>query len=204
MNLTKVQKLAGILHREQLRKDNVTPYITHPIEVMTMLRDELKCDDPIMLAAALLHDVLEDCDINGTVLFLQLIEECEASHVQAAQTMSLVEQVTNTDNKYGFHSIYNRKIRKGIENQKFAYSSWQAAAIKSCDRICNIRTIDDMDDDDFKRLYFRESIALLDTLLRNLGPLIGERPVARKAFGVVIRQIIEIEKWNKENGNVQN
>jgi len=47
-------------HQHQLRKDGVTPYVAHPIRVMMVLRDVFGIDDEEVLAAAVLHDVIED------------------------------------------------------------------------------------------------------------------------------------------------
>lgn len=53
--------LAARAHRHQIRKDGRTPYIAHPVRVALLLRHEWGCDDGVVLAAALLHDVIEDC-----------------------------------------------------------------------------------------------------------------------------------------------
>ena len=57
-------KLAAKYHQHQLRKDGATPYICHPIRVALTVRQEFGEDDATLLAAALLHDVIEDttCD----------------------------------------------------------------------------------------------------------------------------------------------
>lgn len=47
-------------HEGQVRKDGRTPYIEHPKAVMAIVRDEFEVDDPDVLAAALLHDTIED------------------------------------------------------------------------------------------------------------------------------------------------
>ena len=47
-------------HAGQLRKDNSTPYIAHPFRVMTILATVFQVDDPEVLAAAALHDTIED------------------------------------------------------------------------------------------------------------------------------------------------
>lgn len=47
-------------HEGQFRKDGKTPYIEHPKAVMAIVRDEFGVDDPDVLAAALLHDTIED------------------------------------------------------------------------------------------------------------------------------------------------
>lgn len=52
--------VAARAHAGQVRKDGITPYIAHPIRVALIVRQEFGCDDPACLAAALLHDVIED------------------------------------------------------------------------------------------------------------------------------------------------
>ena len=46
-------------HRAQMRGDGRTPYIAHPVRVALTIAMLFKCDDPEVIAAALLHDVLE-------------------------------------------------------------------------------------------------------------------------------------------------
>src|SRR5262245_12163749 len=47
-------------HRNHLRKDKETPYFSHPVRVCLVVRHVFGFDDPRMLAAALLHDTIED------------------------------------------------------------------------------------------------------------------------------------------------
>ncbi|MDR0392323.1 MAG: HD domain-containing protein [Planctomycetaceae bacterium] len=57
------QKAAGLaakFHKEQLRKDGQTPYFSHPSRVALTLSHLFHINDPVILAAALLHDVIED------------------------------------------------------------------------------------------------------------------------------------------------
>ncbi|MBM6870099.1 HD domain-containing protein [Pseudoflavonifractor phocaeensis] len=65
--------LARQLHDGQHRKDG-TPYIAHPLKVCSTLIS-YGIDDDVTLAAALLHDVLEDCGdrlpLGGRELVLQ-------------------------------------------------------------------------------------------------------------------------------------
>ena len=49
-------------HRSQTRADGVTPYFSHVTRVAFVLRDLYGVDDPVALAAAFLHDTLEDTD----------------------------------------------------------------------------------------------------------------------------------------------
>jgi (p)ppGpp synthase/HD superfamily hydrolase len=54
---------AAIAHKNQRRKNaEATPYINHPIEVMYLLSNA-GVTDPDILAAAVLHDTIEDCGV---------------------------------------------------------------------------------------------------------------------------------------------
>src|SRR5438128_2307110 len=51
---------AARAHQGQLRKDGITPYVSHVFRVCLVLRDIFGIDDPSALMAALLHDTIED------------------------------------------------------------------------------------------------------------------------------------------------
>ena len=56
-------------HRDQRRKDKeASPYINHPIELAHVLWDEGEIRDPLVIAAALLHDTLEDTEDRKSVV----------------------------------------------------------------------------------------------------------------------------------------
>lgn len=51
---------AARAHRHGTRKDGATPYIAHPFRVAMTVRDVFGCGDAAAVAAALLHDTIED------------------------------------------------------------------------------------------------------------------------------------------------
>ena len=51
---------AARAHRHHLRKDGRTPYASHVFRVCLVLRHVFGVEDPDALAAALLHDTIED------------------------------------------------------------------------------------------------------------------------------------------------
>lgn len=51
---------AARAHREHLRRDEGTPYFSHPARVAMIVAVRFGCDDETVLAAAFLHDVIED------------------------------------------------------------------------------------------------------------------------------------------------
>lgn len=59
-------KLAATKHQHQLRKDHQTPYISHTVRVVLTLQHIFGISDPVIHAAALLHDTIEDtaCDFD--------------------------------------------------------------------------------------------------------------------------------------------
>jgi guanosine-3',5'-bis(diphosphate) 3'-pyrophosphohydrolase len=54
--------LAGRAHRHQIRKDKQTPYVTHPMRVALTIACVFGFTEDEILAAALLHDTIEDTD----------------------------------------------------------------------------------------------------------------------------------------------
>jgi guanosine-3',5'-bis(diphosphate) 3'-pyrophosphohydrolase len=81
-------KFAAAKHKGQTRKDGKTPYITHPVQVASILSREAKVTDPVILLSALLHDTLEDTDTS--------YEELEAEF--GKEVANLVLEVTNNPN----------------------------------------------------------------------------------------------------------
>ncbi|MEM9559040.1 MAG: HD domain-containing protein [Planctomycetota bacterium] len=47
-------------HTGQTRRDGQTPYASHVVRVMMTVRDTFGCEDGVALAAAALHDTIED------------------------------------------------------------------------------------------------------------------------------------------------
>src|SRR5687767_332787 len=64
---------AATAHRDQFRKGTGTPYIVHPVGVMLLLIQAGETD-PELLAAALLHDTLEDAGVTVDALRAQFGE----------------------------------------------------------------------------------------------------------------------------------
>lgn len=58
--LVKAAAFAAYKHRDQRRKVGDIPYVNHPLAVARTLAAEGGVDDPVTLAAAMLHDTVED------------------------------------------------------------------------------------------------------------------------------------------------
>jgi len=109
-------------HRHQRRKDaQASPYINHPIELTTLLR-EAGIGDPVVLCAALLHDTIEDTDTT---------EEELRRHFGAEIAETVLEV---TDDKR-----LARADRKRLQIEHAAHISDRAKLVKLADKICNLR-----------------------------------------------------------------
>ena len=112
-------------HSQQKRKDkNQSPYINHPIAVAQTLSSIGKINDPEILAAALLHDTLEDT----TTTEDELIENF------GERVCNLVKEVTD-DKSLPKDERKQRQIDHAKE------ISQGAALIKLGDKISNVTDI---------------------------------------------------------------
>jgi GTP diphosphokinase / guanosine-3',5'-bis(diphosphate) 3'-diphosphatase len=110
-------------HRDQRRKGaDASPYINHPIAVANVLANEAGITDPTILAAALLHDTIEDTDTTA--------EELESEF--GSKIAAIVVEVT--DDK-----ALEKTVRKQLQIEHAATLSQAAQLVKFADKICNIR-----------------------------------------------------------------
>lgn len=79
--------MASKLHQHQMRKDGVTPYISHLTRVSHVLSNVFGCKDPVVIAAGILHDAIEDT----TADFDEIAEGTspEVAHLVAALTKDM-------------------------------------------------------------------------------------------------------------------
>lgn len=134
----------------QTRKYTGMPYITHPGEVVAILRGIRSTTIP-MLCAAWLHDTVED--VPG-MTFDRIESEL------GAEVANLVREVT----KISKPADGNRNTRKAIDRAHYAAASPQGQSIKVADIISNISTLPDLDPD-FAEVYLCEAAQLLDSLV---------------------------------------
>ena len=123
--ILKAAHFAAQKHRDQRRKnEDASPYINHPISVAKIISEIGNIEDPEVLAAALLHDTLEDTSTTRE----ELIENF------GQRVCSLVEEVS--DDK-----ILPRQTRKDLQIQHAPQLSEGAVLIKLGDKISNVTDI---------------------------------------------------------------
>ncbi|VTU42626.1 MULTISPECIES: HD domain-containing protein [unclassified Variovorax] len=110
-------------HRRQRRKDaQADPYINHPLALAAVLADEAGIDDGVILAAALLHDTLEDTDAT----------EAELLELFGAEVLQVVLEMTDDKS-------LPKALRKQFQIDHAPHASRRAKAAKLADKICNLR-----------------------------------------------------------------
>jgi GTP diphosphokinase / guanosine-3',5'-bis(diphosphate) 3'-diphosphatase len=126
--ISRAFEFAYQLHQGQYRKSG-EPYICHPVAVAGILRD--LGGSPAMIAAGLLHDVVEDTDVT--------IEEIEQRF--GTEVRQLVEGVTKLS-KFNFKS----KTESQAENFRRMFLAMaqdiRVIVVKLADRLHNMRTLE--------------------------------------------------------------
>ena len=112
-------------HRMQRRKDaDASPYINHPLMLATILTKEGGVEDAEVIAAALLHDTVEDTNT--------LIEDLEARF--GTRVAAIVAEVTDDKS-------LDKAERKRLQIIKSASKSQGAKLVKLADKISNLRDL---------------------------------------------------------------
>lgn len=150
---------------DQRRKYTNEPYIVHPTEVAAIVAG-VPGATPEMIAAAWLHDVVEDTQVTE-----QVIRE-EFGDAVADIVMWLTDVSRPEDG--------NRARRKAIDRAHTAQAPAEAQTVKLADLISNTKTITAYDPE-FARVYLEEKRQLLEVLTRGDA---GLRAVAMSTIGV--------------------
>src|SRR5210317_2166475 len=121
--LDEVLKFATKAHGDQKRKYTNDPYIVHPIAVSEIVKTVAHTDE--MVAAALLHDVVEDTDVT-----LDQIKDKFGSKV--AELVGWLTDISRPEDG-------NRKTRKTLDREHSAEAPADAQTIKLADLIHNTK-----------------------------------------------------------------
>lgn len=115
-------KFSAAKHKGQMRKDGKTPYINHPVTVANILAREGGSGDHQEIAAAILHDTMEDTDTSHEELAREF----------GQPVADLVRELTNDPKAPDKHAS---------QLDKAALLSESAARVKMADKIANLRDI---------------------------------------------------------------
>jgi len=139
-------------HRDQRRKDAAaSPYINHPIALANVLVREGAVSEPEVVAAALLHDTVEDTQTTPA----------ELSAAFGPAIAAIVEEVTDDKS-------LPKAERKRLQVEHAATMSEGAKLVKLADKICNLRDMTDHPPAKWdlarRREYFAWAKAVIDGL----------------------------------------
>lgn len=123
--ILKALDFAARKHRDQRRKgSNAAPYINHPIDLVTLLWQKGNVRDEVVIAAALLHDTVEDTDTS----FSELEQEF------GVEVRKVVAEVTDDKS-------LPKEQRKQLQIEHAPHLSNQARLVKLADKIANLSDI---------------------------------------------------------------
>ena len=148
---------------KQVRKYTFEPYIVHPTEVANIVASVPHTE--VMLAAAWLHDTVEDTGV--TTLDIQI----EFGNEVASLVSWLTDMSKPEDG--------NRAVRKAIDREHTAQAPAAAQTVKLADLISNSRSII-AHDPAFAKIYLEEKRMLLEVLTRGDATLMAQ---ARRIVG---------------------
>lgn len=143
LTILRAADFAARRHKTQRRKGiGREPYINHPLEVALLVATLGGISDPEVLAAAILHDTIEDTDT--------LPDEIKAEF--GVRTSSIVEELT--DDK-----TTTKAERKLKQIEHAPHLSPEAKVIKLADKISNIEGIITSPPDGWSNERRREYVA---------------------------------------------
>ena len=157
-DLLRIQAAWGVAssaHAGQLRQSG-EPYVTHPLAVASILFDSLE-PDADALCAALLHDVVEDSDTS-----LASIRE------RFGPTVSLIVDGVSKLDKIRTSNAANSKEETLRKLVAAGGRDWRVFAVKLCDRLHNMRTLNSVGFEKRKRVA-TETHAVFFPLARYVG-----------------------------------
>lgn len=154
-------------HKGQTRKHYNLPFIVHPLEVMSKLKIWGIVDENV-LAAAVCHDVLEDC-------------KCEFSELYYVIGKKAFDMVVDLTFEWDAKKYPQKKDAKQEYLLSFQNKSLESLIIKIADRLCNINDFYNYDKGYIKK-YLKKTEPLFNICVSRAKELPEEA-------------VLECEKW---------
>jgi len=163
-------QLADVAHEDQTRKWTGRPFIEHPARVAARTTLETNVTED-QIAAAWLHDVVEDCGAYS----LRTLHNLKFSF----ETIQLVDELTNVSK---WVPDLSRPVRKYLDHQRLAGVSDWAKRIKMIDVIDNIQDMGGAPEQ-FASLFVAEKVNLLKRIGHASDTLYDEALAAIETAG---------------------
>ncbi len=150
--ILRAREFAATAHKDQVRKYGGESYIVHPVAVSEMVASVT--DDPEVIAAALLHDTVEDTSVTLA----------EIDYHFGARVAAIVSDLTDVSKP----SDGNRQTRRAIDREHTSRACPEAKTIKLADVLDNSSDLVERDPK-FAAVYLEEKRLLL-TILKEGDP----------------------------------
>lgn len=139
--IKKALEFAENAHKNQFRKDGVTPYFQHCLDVYNLLKEcDLKNElEEHVYIVALLHDTIEDT----SVTYEDLVNNFNSFVVEDVKALTFIKDENNIFAKAGYLAIISLDP---IVN-----------AIKVADRICNVKDFVKTNNCKYAKKYFHQA-----------------------------------------------
>lgn len=175
-------------HLLQKRKHSGIPYVTHCIEVMKRISNYGVSDDNI-LAAAILHDVIEDCEE-------KFIEQLPTQF--GKEVYEIVKECTRDTGDDA------TKLQKYEFLESFENKSVQSIVIKIADRFCNVADYQTTDGA-YAAKYALQAYPLYQSYIRrelylDIGDIITHK-AGIKVLGDIVELNVVIEEYYRGFSN---
>ncbi|WP_276134614.1 HD domain-containing protein [Polluticoccus soli] len=179
--LDKIIAYTDAAHHEQMRRYTPERYIVHPVRVMNTCRAYTA--DLTVLAAAILHDVLEDTPVTPVEL-LQFLNTV-MTPAEAERTLALVVELTDVYVRDKYPGM-SRRERKAKEQDRMSATSADAQTIKYADIMDNCAEIVNHDAH-FAPMFLQECRQLLNRMNH------GNQDLFHRAMAVVERGLAMVD-----------
>ncbi len=170
--------LAARAHHRQMRKDGVTPYFSHPYRVAMTVRDVFNCADPVALAVALLHDVIEDTTVDYDDILGQFGEEVADAVAALTKNKALREDLRESE--------YDRRLSQ---------ADWRARLVKLADTFDNFSDLELLPDPAGQR---HRLVSRCERALELAEPDVAAHEETRRAVAAV-RALLATDRGSKSS-----
>jgi len=160
-------KRAVRAHKKQDRDgETPLPYVTHPVDVLNLLRYDASVIDEEILAAALLHDVIEESQFSLSAIESEF----------GARVARLVKELTREEpDRTGLSEEEVWQVRTQTMLEEIDRMSDDAKTIKLADRASNLRVALLTRSGESLMNYVRQSCFILDHIDRGVCPILWDR-----------------------------
>lgn len=138
--LTQAVIFAAVKHDGALRKGTELPYLVHPMEAAAIAAS--LTDDEELIAAAVLHDVIEDCGVSKQELK-------ERFGARVAQLVFAESQIPQGDPR----ASWEARKREAVE--RLGGATREEKLIALCDKLSNMRAISRDYERDGEAIFFK-------------------------------------------------